>query len=40
VLPQIKATEKRNYTIKGILITLVALAIGILIALPFYNLYF
>lgn len=39
-LPDIKPTENRDYTIKGIIITLVALAIGILIALPYMRLYF
>ena len=34
VLPDIKPTEKRDYTIKGIIITLIAFGIGLLIALP------
>lgn len=39
-IPDIKPTEKRDYTIKGIIITLIALGIGILIALPMLRLYF
>lgn len=38
-VPKMKATEKRNYTIKGIILVLIALGIGILIALPMLKLY-
>ena len=40
IVPDIKPTEKRDYTIKGILIALLALGIGILIALPFFRFYY
>ncbi len=40
VVPDIKPTERRNYTIKGIIMVLIALGIGVLITLPFWNLYF
>ncbi|MBR3968157.1 MAG: hypothetical protein IKJ93_01045 [Clostridia bacterium] len=40
VIPNIKPTEKRDYAIKGIIIALIALGIGLLIALPMLNLYF
>ena len=39
-VPQIKPTEKRNYAVKGVLIVLAALVVGLLIALPYYNLYY
>ena len=39
-VPDIKPTEKRDYTIKGIIIALIALGIGLLIALPMLRLYF
>lgn len=39
VVPDIKPTEKRDYTIKGIIMFLIALGIGILIAWPMISLY-
>lgn len=36
-LPDIKPTEKRNYNIAAILLTIAALGVGILIALPFLK---
>lgn len=39
-VPDMKPTEKRDYTIKGIIIALIALGIGLLIALPMLRLYF
>lgn len=39
-VPDIKPTEKRDYTIKGIIIALIALGVGFLIAWPLLSLYF
>lgn len=39
-VPNIKPTEKRDYAIKGIIITLIAFGIGLLIAWPMIRLYF
>lgn len=39
-LPCIKATGNRNYNILGIILVILAFGVGILIALPYLNLYF